>query len=128
MMPTTAVYIQAAGYFVAGADWTFDNIIQKDDAVYDLSAKTVFATIRRWDEQTVQVDTGFEDIVVTPGAGSADTAANGGVAFSLDKAVTALAPTPDEAGSWDYYFVQYYVVEDDFYPQMLRFRVRKAAD
>lgn len=127
-MPTTAVFVQADGYFVAGADWTFDNIIQKDDATYDLSAKTITATIRRWDEQTVIVDAGLEDIPVTAGAGAAATAANGGVAFSLDKAVTVLCPTPDEAGSWDYYFCQYYVAEDDFYPQMLRIRVRKAAD
>jgi hypothetical protein len=100
--------------------------LTKDGAVYSLSGKTITATIRREGDPANDVDEDLEGMAVT--LGNADTnAAAGGVTLPLTTALTALLTYPGEpVNPWHEtaWLVEFTVTDDDFIPDMMRFRVR----
>jgi hypothetical protein len=120
-----ATYVTGTGVAVAGSPIEFEHTIQRDDAVVNLTGKTVTATIRRsWTSGVIDED--LEDIAVTLGA----TPASGEVDWTISGAVSELlAPyCPPDSVTPALFHLQYRVVEDDYYPQVFRFYVRSAAD
>lgn len=114
--------VDSGSTIVAGGAATFDNTITKDGATYSLAGKTVKATIRAEIASGTVIHSTLEDIAVT-----VDDAVNGGVTFTLTPTMSALLTGANGLGPGltANYLLQYVVVEDDYYPQILRFRVRE---
>jgi len=122
------IVVDSGSVIVAGGGATFDNVLSKDGATYVLTGKTVVATIRAESDPSSVIDATLEDIAVTLGGTVA--AALGGVQFTLTTAqTTLLAPGATlPALSLLNYLLQYKVVTDSYFPQLLRFAVRKKLD
>ncbi len=117
-----AVVDEASGVAVKGSSVTFNNTIQKDGSTYDLTGLTVKATIRAAAAPATSLGSALEDVSVTA-AGTV-----GAVSFSLGTAATELFDVPLDPVRTALHLLQYHVIEDNFYPQMLRFEVRDAPD
>ena len=110
---------------VAGGRFDFDNVLTKDGGVYDLTDKTVRLTIRSEDAPASIVDATLEDMVVT-----VDDPTAGGVAIQVTSvmsnklALTTQYPVITTVP----YLAQYKVIEDECYPQLLRFHARRPLD
>lgn len=115
--------VDSGSIVVIGGKATFDNVITKDGATYDLTGKTVTATIRRESAPSTVIDATLEGISVT-----VDDASNGGVTFDLTTTLSALLTAPSAAGDSIAYLVQYFVSTDSYYPQALRFHARLKMD
>jgi len=115
---------------VRGQAVEFHNTLKQNGSTYDLSGKTVQATIRLMSTPTTVVSASLEDVSVAL-ANDETTAAAGGVTLALSAALTALLTyTGEPVNPWheENWLLQYHVTDDDFYPDMLRFKVRPALD
>lgn len=125
------VVINSGVVGVAGAPLEFRNRLTRDGVAYDLSGKTVTASVRKESDPYTSLGATLEDQAVTL-ANLDYTAAEGGVTFALDAArTTLLAPSAAVAplaGMVENYVLQYKVVSDAYFPQALRFAVRRALD
>jgi hypothetical protein len=110
----------------AGSTQEFRAKLTKNGAVYNLTAKVVQATIRREDDFGTVLDASLEDIAVA--LGNPDTLlVDGGVTFTKDLNPNYFATPANPLHHYNY-LVQFHVTTDDFYPDMLRFGVRRVAD
>ncbi len=117
------VVVDSGKTFVAGSKFVFNHTLTRDDGgVYDLSGRTVRATIRKESDGDRVLDSTLEDIAVT-----VSVAATGSVTFLCSAAQSAfmMPPTFDQPPRTRAYVAQYFVVEDDYYPQMVRFYMRR---
>lgn len=111
---------------VQDGTYEFRGVLKKDGATYSVSGKTITATIRNAKNPTGVLNSSYEDISVT--AGNSDTtAANGGVTFSFSPSSTYFYAPPDPTEAETYY-IQFYVSQDDYYPQLVEFGVRIKLD
>lgn len=119
-----AEIVDSGKVIASGSAATFSNTITKDDATYNLTGKTVVATIRSETDDRSVVDASLEDIAVT------NSGIVGAVSFALTEAMglKLAGPRRGEADSVENYLVQYHVTTDSYYPQLLRFGVRRALD
>lgn len=124
-MPTssTTTVVDSKVVIVQNGTVEFRTTIKKNGTAVDLTGKTVTATIRRESTPDNVLNSAYEDIAVTNG--NADTAATaGGVTFSFSPSSTYFT-VPKRASDAEPYLVQLYIVTDDYYPQLVRFGVRK---
>lgn len=111
---------------VQDGTYEFRGTIKKDGATYSVAAKTITATIRSKENPTVPLNASYEDISVT--AGNSETAAaSGGVTFSFSPSSTYFFAPPDPT-EWETYYIQFYISNDDYYPQLVEFGVRIKLD
>jgi len=116
----------ATGIVVAGGRHIFRNTITRDDAPYDITGKTVTATVRREDAPSTVIavdehgDGPLEKIPV-----SLSDPATGLVEWTLTAEMSEALLAPPFPARTANFTVQYHVVEDDFYPDLLRFRARR---
>lgn len=112
---------------VIGGTYTVATTIKQDGAAYSVAGKTIKATIRhrQYPDQILHAD--YEDITVTAG-NDFTAAAAGGVEFTF---------TPDAAKGWtapyraeeeSKYVIQFYVSDDDYYPQLFQIGCRRGLD
>lgn len=99
------------GKLVAGGAVTLDLALTKENAVYNLTGKTVVATIRRQDNDAGVIDASLEDMAVT-----VDDPTNGGVTLALSAAHTTLLAPPAylPSTSYVYYLIQFKVTTDNY--------------
>lgn len=119
-------YKESAGVSVAGTDIGFNDVIKRDAVVLNLTGKTVRATIREVARPTTVVNAALEDMAIS----STGTLASGEMEWTLQDTISThlLALTPTDPTRTTICYVQYYIVQDDYYPQMHRFHVRRATD
>jgi len=110
---------------VQGGKFILDNVLKLDGAAYNLTGKTVVCTIRREDEPGTVIDTDLEDI-----SAAIDSAIGGEVSVVVTAAMSALLnpALTTEADVRDAFLAQYRVDPDKYYPQLLRFYVRRQLD
>ena len=120
-----AEIVDSGKVIVSGSAATFTVTITKDDAVYDLTGKTVVATIRAEDDDRSVVDAALEDMAVTVPAGVLGATTR---ALSEAMSATLSGPRRGEPDAVKNYLVQYHVTTDSYYPQLLRFGVLRALD
>lgn len=120
-----ATVVESGSVIVAGSSVIFQNTLTKDSVTYDLTGKSVVATIRREDTPGTVIDASLEDEAVT-----LVTPATGVVSLTLSVAQTTLLAPPSylAATSVVYCLLQYRVTTDNFYPSLLRFGVRLRLD
>lgn len=120
-----ATVVESGSVIVAGSSVIFQNTLTKDSVTYDLTGKSVVATIRREDNPGTAIHETLEDEAVT-----LVTPATGVVSLTLSVAQTTLLAPPSylQATSVIYYLLQYRVTTDNFYPSLLRFGVRRKLD
>jgi len=110
----------ATGIVVSGGRHIFLNTITRDAGTYNLTGKTVTATVRREDSPATVVDDDLEEIAV-----SLNVPSTGLVEWTLTAVMSAALLAPPFPARTTTFTVQYHVVEDDFYPDLLRFRARR---
>lgn len=121
-----AEYVDSGKVIRAGSAATFLNTLTKDGATYNLTGKTVVATIRATQRPNAVIDATLEDMAVT-----LSTAASGIVTFSLTAVMSALLSPGSGvlADAITYYDVAYKVTTDDYLvSQLLRFGVTRGLD
>lgn len=124
MLNLTQTTVDSLAVLVAGGDYVAMNRLLQNGSNYDLTGKTVTATIRQFAlPNAVLGDGDYEDIPVTLG-NDEFSAALGGVQFAFSIAIADF-PVPTRPEDSSVYYIQYHVVEDGFYPQMLLFGVRR---
>lgn len=125
-----ATYIESREVAVAGTNIGFNDVIKRTEsgvsAVVNLTGKTIRATIRRSARPSTVINATLEDMAIV----STGTLTLGECEWTLDDLVSthmeALCPAdPTRTAMFD---LQYYIVEDDYYPQIHRFPCRKATD
>lgn len=126
---TTIVAATQQEPIVPGQLYSFENVLTRDGgAVYDLTGKTVRATIRCSVNPNRVIDPQLEGMTVQ--LGNPETPASaGGVTLAVSPALSALwteaPPNPTNAVA---YTIQYWVVEDYWAAgQLLSFMVRRFA-
>lgn len=100
------------GKLVAGGIVLLDLTLTRDGGVYNLTNKTVVATIRRQDNDAIAIGAGeLEDMAVT-----VDDPTNGGVTLALSAAHTTLLAPPAylPSTSYVYYLIQFKVTTDNY--------------
>lgn len=107
---------------VAGQTATFRLTLTKDGAAYDLTGKTVRCTFRRESAPGTVLAPSLEDVAM-----NVSDPVNG-VAEVTQELEPGHFTTPAPVERTTPYLVQSYVLQDDFYPQALRFHVRRALD
>ena len=126
MSNTANTVVDSLAVLVQDGTYEFRATITQDGATYSLTGKTVTATMRAKKAPANVLNSAYEDMTVT--TGNVDTtAALGGVTFTWSPSSTYFY-APARAESWEDYFCQLYVVTDDFYPQLVRFGVRRKLD
>lgn len=111
---------------VAGGAARFEPTIYIDGSALSLTGRTVTATIRALRAPDNILSSSYEDMSVTLGNDDV-TAANGGTRLDITLNATYFH-TPQRAEEWEDYFIQYHVQPDNYYPQALRFGVRRGID
>lgn len=111
---------------VQDGTYEFRGTIKKDGATYSVSGKTVTATIRSKKNPTAVLNSSYEDIAVTSG-NSEVAAGSGGVTFSFSPSSTYFYAPPDPT-EHEWYYIQFYISQDDYYPQLVEFGVRIKLD
>ena len=119
-MVSTSV-VDAEGIAVAGRPINIVATLQQGGSAVNLSGKTVRATVRWQGNPTVQLDASLEGTAVT-----VTTAASGIVTLALDEDQTAALATDPDPTKTRSYLVTFEVVDDDYEPQMLRFKARSS--
>lgn len=123
VMNYTQDFVDSLANVVQGRTYTFWGQILMNSVPLDLTGKTITAKIRQLRLPSVSLGATWENITVTAGNGDA-SALLGGVTF--DTTLTAANfPCPTIATESEPYFVQYYVVEDDYTPQKPIFYVSR---
>ena len=119
-------YIESAEIAVAGTAIGFNDVIKRDDVALNLTGKTLRATIRRSARPSTVINAGLEDMVIN----STGTLASGEAEWTLTEVLSnhLEALTPADPTRTTQFDLQYYVVQDDYYPQIHRFHVRRAVD
>ena len=126
MSTTSATVIDSLAVLVQNGTYEFRGVIEKDGVTYSLVGKTVTATMRAKRAPANVLNSAYEDMTVT--VGNTDTASSaGGFTFTWSPSATYFY-APSRAELWEDYFCQLYVVTDDFYPQLIRFGVRRVLD
>ena len=111
---------------VAGTDIGFNDVIKRDAVAVNLTGKTIRATIRQTARPLTVINAALEDIAITSTGTLASGEAEWTLQDTLSTHLTALTPTtPTQTTAFD---LQYYIVQDDYYPQVHRFYARRAAD
>ncbi len=100
----------------------FQPRILRDGAALSLAGKTVTATIRRESAPDTPL-TGFTDLACTLG-NDTYTAAEGGL--QLQQELTSVFTVPGNPRESYAYLVEFYIVDDDYSPQKLRFGVTRS--
>ncbi len=127
MAKTHQTVVDSLRVLVLNGTYEFRGQIMRDGTSYSVSGKTVTATIRneRYPGHTLHAD--YENISVT--LGNSDTAASaGGVTFNLTPDSSKGFVAPPAAAEYENYLLQLYVSTDDYYPQLIRFGVRRQLD
>ena len=119
-------YVVSDQIGVAGTNIGFHNVIERDDVVVDLTGRTIQATVRQTADPLTVIHADLEDISVV----SSGVLASGEVIWTLDDSLSAHLEDlcPENPAYPAGFFLQYYVVEIGYRPQMLRFHVRRAVD
>ena len=125
-----ATYVTGSAVAVAGSTIEFEHTITLDGAAVDLTGKTVTASVRRSWVSGVISDGAEEEpetldgLAVTLGAAPDD----GDVDWQLEPEESALLEPycPPDGVTPALFHLQYFVTEDDYYPQVFRFYVRRA--
>lgn len=117
----TSSVVDATGIVVAGTPQEFRVTIQEGGVAADLTGKTVTATVRAASAPATPIHASLEGAAVT-----LTTAASGIVTFTLTAAMSALLDVPDDPQQTRAYLLQLVVTTDDYVPQVLRFKARKA--
>ena len=122
-----ATYVESSGVAVAGTDIGFNDVIKRDGVAVNLTGKTIkVASIRRMSAPNTVINAALEDIAITSTGTLASGEAEWTLQDTLSTHLTALTPTtPTQTTAFD---LQYYIVQDDYYPQVHRFYARRAAD
>ena len=121
-----ATYVESSGVAVAGTDIGFNDVIKRDAVAVNLTGKTIRATIRQTARPLTVINAALEDIAITSTGTLASGEAEWTLQDTLSTHLTALTPTtPTQTTAFD---LQYYIVQDDYYPQVHRFYARRAAD
>jgi hypothetical protein len=112
---------QSPSIVVAGDAATFTNTLTASGEAYDLTAKTVTATVRREEGSQIPIDDDLEDISVS----IADADA-GDVVWIMTAAMSALLAPPNTSSltATVPYVCIYKVVEDEVQSLPMRFLVR----
>lgn len=120
-----AVIVDSGSVIVSGGAAILDDTLTKDGATYDLTGKTVVVTIRAEADHATVINAALEDVAVT-----VDDPTNGGVTVALTTTMTGYLGPPAVAGpsAVAYYLAQFKVVTDNYFPQLLRFGVRRKLD
>lgn len=115
--------VDSAEVIVAGQAVVFTLTVTKDGATYNLTGKTLYATIRAKSRPNDVVHTDLEDHAV-----ALVTAASGIVSVTLNATKTAyLAPSTARPATYEEpYLLQLRVAGDDYFPEALEFGVRRA--
>ena len=124
MSKTSHTVVDSMRVLVLNGTYTVQGTIKKDGTTYSVSGKTITATIRNRDFPSQVINSAYEDISVTSGYSSV-TASNGGFTFSFSPASANGFTAPADAEDYHTYFIQLYVSNDDYYPQLIQFGVRK---
>ena len=116
----------ATGIVVSGGRHIFRNTITRDDLAYNITGKTVTATVRREDSPGTIIamdEYGDGPLETIPVAITAPL--TGLVEWTMTAAMSEALLAPPFPARTTNFTVQYHVVEDDFYPDLLRFRARR---
>ncbi len=124
----TTIVVEATGIVVVGQAVDFECTLQKDAGTYNLTGKTVQATVRTAQAPATVIDALLEDHAVALG-NTSTTTANGGVTLTLTAVQSALLSGLSDPTLTQAYLIQFFVVDDDFFiTQLLRFQARGQMD
>lgn len=121
---------------VIGSRADFRNILTRDSLAYDFGTKTVTATVRKESKPDDVIDVTLEDVACGVEVATEDDMTLNGLdpADAADYRVAVWTMTGDMSAHLEgptfparvaAFTVQYFVEEDDFMPDLLRFRARR---
>ncbi len=123
MTNETQTAVDSLTTFVAGSTVDFPATLLENYGVYNLTGKTVTATIRQLRMPKVVLGSGqYENLAVALGNDEV-TVAFGGVELQAVTLTAANFPVQTSPTDPEPYFVRFYVVDDNAYAQMLLFGI-----